>query len=115
MEENDRPATELVRGKVLARFPAAAAAEALRVVESYGGPDADRVRLAALRLAGSDLEALRRRMESARADYRDLLAWAEYPRQTRLTAAELRALPEAEQQALARADREEYEAWLRAK
>ena len=38
-----------------------------------------RVRVAALKLAAGDLEQLDHFIEVARADYRDVLAWAEYP------------------------------------
>ena len=39
----------------------------------------DRVHLAILKLADSDLGELARCVEMARADYRDVLSWAEYP------------------------------------
>ena len=38
-----------------------------------------RVRLAILKLAGPDLEAIRTNFGYALTDYRDVLAWAEYP------------------------------------
>jgi len=39
----------------------------------------DRVRLAALKIADGDLEQLKQAVNTARRDYRDILAWAESP------------------------------------
>ena len=42
-----------------------------------------RVRIAALKLSRGDLGRLREAIEHARRDYRDVLAWAEYPEELR--------------------------------
>jgi hypothetical protein len=41
--------------------------------------DHDRVRLAALKIADGDVHSLKQAINSARGDYRDVIAWAEYP------------------------------------
>ena len=41
--------------------------------------ETDRVRLAVLKLAAGNMEKLRQGMETAKKDYRDVLAYAEYP------------------------------------
>jgi len=77
--------------------------EAQATLATYDEPGAVRIHLAVLRLAGSDLAEIRRLLDDARKDFRDVLAWAEYPRQMRQTW----STPDAEA-----ADRRAYEAWL---
>ena len=48
-----------------------------------GGDSPARVQLAVLKLAGGDVSMLRRGIEIAKSDYRDVLAPAEYPRYCR--------------------------------
>jgi hypothetical protein len=66
------------------------------------------VRLAIVKLAGTDLESLRRYTLMAKQDYRDVLAWAEYPLQSK--AGVIKAGPDKDR--LIRKDREQYEQWL---
>ena len=68
------------------------------VAELIPGVAGERVTLAALKLAGSDLGEIRRCVDAARTDYRNILAWAEYPRQMRLGA----SAPAAEREAAGR-------------
>jgi len=77
------------------------------LAELISGVEGERVALAALKLSGSDLGALRRCVDAARADYRDILAWAEYPRQMRLGA----SAPPADLAEARREDAAEYERW----
>ena len=67
-----------------------------------------RVHLAILKLAGAELKSVEKYTRYACEDYRTILAWAEYPRQTRLW---VRPDPE-EKQKLIEADLNEYENWL---
>ena len=70
-------------------------------------PEADRVALACLKLSGGDPVKLKAAVDAALLDYRDVLAWAEYPRQMRLG-------PNAPADAVQRArreDAEEYRRW----
>jgi hypothetical protein len=72
------------------------------------GVEGERVAVACLKLAGGDLVKLEEFVSAALTDYRDILAWAESPRQMRLGP---RATPE-DQQVARRADAEEYARWL---
>ncbi|MGD8618609.1 MAG: hypothetical protein PVH54_05410 [Gammaproteobacteria bacterium] len=68
----------------------------------------DRVRLAILKLAGTELRSVEKYTGYARDDYRTILAWAEYPRQARQW-----VMPDAEEKRkLIEADLTEYEDWL---
>jgi hypothetical protein len=73
-------------------------------------PEAERVRLAVLKLAGDDLERLRSNVRAAKGDYRDVLAWAEYPAQIK---ADSWRLPDDERERLVQADLAQYHAWLK--
>jgi hypothetical protein len=70
-----------------------------------------RVRVAVLKLSDGSLERLQALIAHAKRDYRDVLAWAEYPEEMRnLTW----RLPVAEQARIRTADRVQYLAWLAA-
>ena len=60
--------------------------QALKILSKYGNqktePEADRVRLAILKLSGSDLTCLKETMNNAKQDYREIIGWAEFPSQT---------------------------------
>ena len=61
-----------------------------------------------LKLAGGSLKKLKECAQAALTDYRDILAWAEYPREMRL---DVRATSE-QKAAARRADAQEYTHWL---
>jgi hypothetical protein len=69
-----------------------------------------RVKLAVLKLSGGDIEKVREYVQTAVKDYRDVLAWAEYPEQMRVKSWELS--PEENREIQAR-DLDQYESWLR--
>lgn len=82
------------------------------VLQDYGSGkhehEPGRVRLAILKLAGAELQSVEKYTGYAREDYRDILAWAEYPRQSRQ-----RLMPQGkEKQQMIEADLAEYEGWL---
>jgi len=83
----------------------AARATLAQVLRSTEG---ERVALACLKLAGSDLARLNGCVAAAITDYRDILAWAESPRQMRLGP----TAPATAQAQARREDAEEYAAWL---
>lgn len=69
----------------------------------------ERVRLAALKLAAGDIDALRRAISAAQIDYRDILAWAESPNEMgrfsrKNTLSRKQALDE---------DKRQWQEWLR--
>jgi hypothetical protein len=83
-----------------------------KILGDYGSEaherEADRVRLAILKLAGAELRAVDKYTGYAREDYRNILAWAEFPRQAREW-----VMPGAdEKQKMSVADLTEYENWL---
>lgn len=88
--------------------------EAFAALSGYSGPEANRVRLAALRLCDGTLDSLRRCIEASNTDYRDVLAWAEYPREMKAGAAPWPLTPEQQRtrQQIREADQQEYAAWL---
>ena len=76
--------TEADLARVLEReFPGAATAKAGAVLAAYGSEswhrEPTRVQLAILKLAQGDLTRLEEFTKVASTDYRDVLAWAEYP------------------------------------
>jgi hypothetical protein len=74
----------------------------------------DRVRLAILKLSEGDEARIARFVRDAKTDYRDVLMWAEYPREgAALWTAKSRLSTEEEQKlaALRAEDRREYEEW----
>lgn len=94
----------LVEQKIRQEFDPADVEEALRLLD-----DSDvngRAQLAAVKLSEGSIQALRGYLASARVDWRDVIAWAEYPREIAAPAGdatdEMRA-----------ADRADYEAWLK--
>jgi hypothetical protein len=74
-----------------------------------GGP---RVQLAALKLAQGSVEKLGALVESAKRDYRDVLAWAEYPNYHKI-GFRVRELPNRERRRIIDSDWKQYDGWLR--
>lgn len=96
-------------------FPPDRFDEVIAILDEYGTQDwqreRDRVQLAVLKLAAKSLESLRRHIEWAKADYRDVLGPAEYPgygkKQFRID-----KLPEPERQRIIDVDWKQYQDWL---
>lgn len=87
-------------------------AEVRRILETYGIEDYEketsRVKLAILKLAGPDQNKIRKYTLMAKQDYRDVIAWAEYPRQSKKL-----SIPDSQKKKkIIQADREEYKTWL---
>ena len=86
--------------------------EVKSILDTYGTEEYEqepfRVRLAILKLSHTDLEEIKRTTNLAKQDFRDILTWAEYPRQSKKW-----SMPDGpKKQKLIEADRAEYEAWL---
>lgn len=90
--------------------------EVLTLLATYGTADwereAPRVRAAILKLADGDIEHLRRELDVAKRDYRDVLLGAEYLTYGALTLRNSNPSAEDAQRAID-ADWSRYEAWLR--
>jgi hypothetical protein len=108
-----KPTRALVIAKIRQVFPEREAADVLTLLDRYGAEDhhreKERVQLAILKLCDEatspDLGAY---VETACADFRDVLAWAESPNLFRETS---RKDPE-EREKLIALDRAQYLAWL---
>jgi hypothetical protein len=72
----------------------------------------DRVRLAALKLAAGDVQALRRHVDVAKMDFRDALLAAEYPKAGKFLS-RMDRLSAEKRQEIYDADWKQYEDWLR--
>jgi hypothetical protein len=77
----------------------------------YTDKESPRVHLAILKLSEGDTDKLKSYIKAAKADYRDVLAWAEYPEQMRSGKTRFNT-PLEEYEAIVRVDRTQYEAWL---
>jgi hypothetical protein len=71
-----------------------------------------RVHLAVLKLAAGSLDGLRREIETAKSDYRDALANAEYPAYMKKSF-RISKLPAEERQRIIDEDWRQYETWLK--
>ena len=87
------------------------AQELLTQLQGYEGYEPARVQLAILKLSDGDSEKLQDYIQAARIDYRDVLAWAEYPEQNRSGKTRYNTDLDV-YEAILKADREQYEAWL---
>jgi hypothetical protein len=111
----DQPIPNVTRGdveRVVRRdFPAEDWAEVQSTLDQYdtSGPPIARVQLAVLKLADGDLALVRRSIEDAKMDYRDVLAAAEYPDYMRRVPGPGQP-PDVDR--IIDADWEQYQAWV---
>ena len=94
-------------------FGDANASRALAILDEYKSDSgsASRVQLAVLKLAAGDIVVLKREIETAKLDYRDVLAYAEYPRYTREIG--FHDVQESLKQVVIDDDWRQYDSWLR--
>jgi hypothetical protein len=89
----------------------------MSVLREYGDEkwerERSRVQLAALKLAGGNLDELERQTCAAKRDYRDVLAAAEYPEYTRRGMFHVPRMSLREQQRIIDSDWQQYDVWLR--
>ncbi len=89
--------------------------EVMLILNSYGTDNWERephrVRLAILKLANGNIEELRRFLEWAKCDYRDVISPAEYPLATKKWG-KIETLTEEEIESIYKRDWEQYEKWL---
>jgi len=100
-------------------FPVAKQRQVLDLLDGYGKRQGDaephRVHLAILKLSGGSIDKLRKNVELARGDYRDVLAPAEYPKFWELGFVGVEDLTPKERRQLQEDDWRQYQAWLEAK
>ena len=96
-------------------FPEDRTAEVLAMLDEYGAEswqrEPERVRLAVLKLAAGSAEQVRCEIDGAKCDYRDVLAFAEYPAYTESVPVS-GALPPEEEQRIIDSDWSQYQRWL---
>jgi hypothetical protein len=92
-------------------FPPGVHGQVVNILIRYGRGDGGRNRVcaAALKLADGDIQQLEHYIDAARSDYRDVLAWAEYPAYMDCV---LGPKDESEAKALVDADWEQYQDWF---
>lgn len=100
--------TQRVTEKIAEYFSAADSEEAAAALDS-NDINEPRVQLAIIKLSGGQLEKLKNLIEVAKIDWRDVLAWAEYP--TEFAAATWN-LKEDEVAEIRGRDREQYQRWI---
>jgi hypothetical protein len=111
-----RPEAIPVRIKVRRYWPDEDPAEILAILDQYGGsgePGRTRVQLAILKLCEGRKERLPELVRMAKRDYRDVLAYAEYPEEMKTDVADLIKMSKEERKAMRQRDKEQYRKWLR--
>lgn len=64
--------------RISKEFPGSDEALVIELLSGYSGPEAGRVIWDILQLSKGSLESIRRCIQAAQTDYRDVLYWAEY-------------------------------------
>jgi hypothetical protein len=104
---------EIVLAKVRQEFPQCEAEEVMTILEAYGKlayeREDRRVQLAILKLSEGNLDQLRANVKIAKQDYRDVLAYAEYPSEMRHPTWQMEAQ---RVEAIRQEDRKQYLEWL---
>lgn len=97
-------------------FPPDSFNSVMAILNEYGQVEwereANRVRLAALKLADGQIDELRRQIDGAKADYRDVIAPAEYPEYT-CTLPRIQKLSDADKRKAIDQDWKQYQFWLK--
>jgi len=97
-------------------FPESEFDAVLDILHQYGSEkwhrEGWRVKAAVLKLANGKLQALRKAMEAAKRDYRDVLLPAEYPEYGRRRITSVRKLEGDERDRVINSDWDQYKAWL---
>jgi len=117
------PLTDAVRRKVQQSFPSEQRAEVTRLLErecanNLPFSDADpseaieRVRLAVLKVADGSEAELRKEIDAAKRDWRDVINAAEYPEAAQIGLLEYSKLDNKTREQVDKRDREQYLAWL---
>lgn len=96
--------------KIRQVFRQAAPTDIQRLLDEYTGPERLRVHLAIVKLSDEDgRDSPRHYVDTACADHRDVLAWAESPQQLRPDWFSLSVTDRAK---VVKADRQQYARWL---
>ena len=105
-----------VRRKIARYWPDADPEEIMGILNEYGTESFERgqqrVHLAILKLSNGDIDELPKLVKMAKRDYRDVLAYAEYPEQMRLGFVGAKKLSADEREAMKQRDKKQYRKWL---
>jgi hypothetical protein len=94
-------------------FPNEDQGKIMGILDLYHGPEKERVQIAILKLSGGDLESLREHVEIAKSDFRDVLAYAEYPEE--MIKDTWKMSDKEEVKRIRERDRQQYIDWLQEK
>ena len=115
MQEVRRPHGDVVR-KIKQYWPDEDTQEILDILNAYGTREMEsgrtRVHLAILKLSEGNLSKLPELVAMAKRDYRDVIAYAEYPEQMKLGFVKMRELSPEQRKALKKRDAKQYTQWL---
>ncbi len=104
---------DLVVAKIKQCFPNEDQAKITAILDLYGResyePERERVQIAILKLSKEDLSKLRENVEVAKSDYRDVLAYAEYPEEM---SKDIWKMGDKEMKGIREKDRQQYLDWL---
>ena len=103
--------------KIKQMWPDADPQEILDLLNEYGTESYEtgrtRVQLGILKLSRGDRERLPDLVKMAKVDWRDVLAYAEYPEEMRTDPTRMRDMPEQDARSIRERDRRQYEKWLK--
>lgn len=109
--------TDRVLKKVARYWPDEDLRKIMSILDEYGAVSSERcrtrVQLAILKMSEGQRDQLPELVRMAKGDYRDVLAYAEYPEQMRLGFVGMSKLSSDELEAIKRRDRKQYRKWLR--
>lgn len=106
-----------VQETVKRMFSPESQAVVMEILDRYGVEsherERERVQLAILKLSGGDVNELRANLEAAKQDYRDVLAYAESPREMRHSAQEMLNMDADTARSLRSEERKQHLEWLK--
>jgi hypothetical protein len=107
---------ELVMKKVKDVFPKGDASKIMSILDQYGAEsyerERERVQIAILKISEDDMKELEEGVKAAKEDYRDVLAWAEFPLEMKSEAL-MKDADKAKE--IREKDRKQYLEWLNKK
>jgi hypothetical protein len=110
------PSRSQVIRKIKRYWPEMDPDDILRILDRYGEEawegDRERVHLAILKVSEGEFERLEGLIRAAKADFRDVIAWAEYPKELKTGFVGMKALTPEEARAVREEDRGQYKKWL---
>jgi len=110
------PTRSQVLRKVQHYWPDMPPDQVMRILDQYGvdkyEQERERVQLAVLKLSEGRFERLPDLVKTAKGDFRDVLAWAEYPEEFKLGYTNMKRLSKEQARQIRLQDRQQYIKWL---